>query len=302
VSTFGEALLAARARLGAAGVANAGLDARILLGAAAGLEQAGLIARASDLLPALAEARFDAHLSRRITGEPVARILGEQEFWGLPFRLNEATLVPRADTETLVETVLAEARRRRGPLRILDVGTGSGAILIALLSELGEAEGVGIDVSEAALAMARRNAERLGVAERAAFYLADFAAYSGETFDIVVSNPPYVRSGDIAGLAREVRDHDPHLALDGGDDGLAAYRTILARLPDLLAPDGLLAFEVGHDQGVQVQSLCEAAGFRDVTVCADLAATPRVVSGYRGMSGSRRGNAKIELGKLRITG
>jgi release factor glutamine methyltransferase len=211
-------------------------------------------------------------------GEPVARILGEAEFWGLRLRLNQDTLVPRAETETLVEVVLAEARKRLSrEIRICDLGTGSGAIVIALLSELTLARAVATDVSEAALAMAKQNAERHGLAARIDFHAADFADRPSGPFDIVVSNPPYIRSEEIAGLQREVRGHDPHRALDGGPDGLDAYRVIIDGADELLAEDGLLALEIGHDQGSAVVGLCREAGLGAPRIEQDLGRRDRVV-------------------------
>jgi release factor glutamine methyltransferase len=303
VTTYGAARAAARAALAARGIDSAALDARLLLAAAAGLDMAALIARANDELPDLAERRFAAHLRRRLDGEPVARILGEKEFWGLSFEVNEATLLPRPDTETLVEAVVAEARRSLPPsISICDLGTGCGAILIALLTELPQAHGIGTDLSEDALAAARRNAEQLGVGDRIAFRCVDFTKGPDDPFDVVVSNPPYIPSGAIQGLAREVRDFDPLAALDGGHDGLAAYRAILARADRLLAAGGLLAFEVGHDQGEAVAALCRAAGIDDVAVVGDLAGIGRVVVGRRDASGSGRMAAKKALGKVHAKG
>jgi release factor glutamine methyltransferase len=303
VTSYGAALASARGALKAEGIASAALDARLLMADAAGVDMATLIARADDRLPALAEASFAAHLRRRLDGEPVARILGEKEFWGLRFRLNAATLVPRPETETLVEAVIAEARRRFPPgIAICDLGTGSGAILIALLTELPDARGIGTDLSENALGAARQNADRLGVAERIRFRRADFATAPDGPFDVVVSNPPYVPSAAIAALDREVRDHDPRLALDGGADGLAAYRTILARADRLLAEGGLLAFEVGHDQGDAVAALCAAAGFSAVAVHNDLGGTGRVVAATWSVLESRRSASKISLGKVSVSG
>ncbi len=303
MTSYGAALATARAALKAAGVASAALDARLLMADAAGLDMAALIARAGERLPALAEAAFAAHLRRRLDGEPVAHILGEKEFWGLPFQVNAATLVPRPETETLVEAVIAEARRRFPPrITICDLGTGSGAILIALLTELPEARGIGSDLSENALGAARQNADRLGVAGRIRFEQADFATAPDGPFDVVVSNPPYVPSAAIFGLDREVRDHDPRPALDGGPDGLAAYRTILARADRLLAEGGLLAFEVGHDQSDAVVALCAAAGFSGVAVHKDLAGIGRVVAASWSVSAIRRRAAKISLGKLGVSG
>ena len=302
--TYAAALAEARTALAGAGIASAALDARLLMAAAAGLDTAALIARANENLPALAEGRFDAHLKRRIAGEPVARILGEKEFWGLPFEVNAATLVPRPDTETLVQAVLTEARSRfDGTFTICDLGTGSGAIVIALLSELPDARGVATDISEAALATARRNAERLGVAAQISFHAVDFAKGPDGPFDVVVSNPPYIPSGAIESLAAEVKDYDPHAALDGGPDGLGAYRAILARADTLVAKGGLMALEVGYDQSESVAALCRANGLGDVTIRHDLAGIGRVVVAHAaGTQTDKRKAAKKALGKVWISG
>lgn len=283
MATIRAALAEARAQLARAGSSSAGLDARLLLADAAGFDTAALIARDGEELPPLAAAAFGAHMTRRLAGEPVARIVGTKEFWGLPFQLSDAVLVPRPDTEVLVAAVLGRCRQRFGnQIRICDLGTGSGAILIALLRELPEATGVAVDRSSAAIAVARRNAEMLGVAARTSFCEGDFGAagFGGateEVFDVVVSNPPYIPSAVIDGLAPEVRDYDPRLALDGGPDGLSAYRAILSRVPFILKQGGLLAFEVGHDQGGAVAALCRGAGLRDVAVERDLSGCDRVV-------------------------
>lgn len=293
MTTYGEALAAARAALRQAGAPSAALDARLLLGAATGVDTAALIARSRESVPPLAQAAFDAHLLRRLAGEPVARILGEKEFWGLRFGLDRATLEPRPDTEILVEAVLGEARRRFPPdLRICDLGTGSGAIIVALLAELPDAQGTATDISAAALAMARRNAERHGVAERLRLELADFARGPDGSFDVVVSNPPYVASGEVDRLDREVRDFDPRAALDGGPDGFSAYRAIVARLPALLAKGGFLAVETGHEQSAAVAALCRAAGLEGVAIVPDLAGVGRAVSASAPMWPSQRRRKK----------
>jgi release factor glutamine methyltransferase len=278
MTTYGQALAAARARLSDAGATSPGLDARLLMGAAAGLESAALIARSREPLPWLAESRFDSHLRRRLRGEPVARIIGEKEFWGLPFAIDGAVLAPRPETEILVEVAVTEARRRFPPdIHICDLGTGSGAIIVALLVELPEAQGTAVDLSEEALAVARRNAERHGVAGRVRFEQGDFASGPDGRFDIMVSNPPYIRTDAIARLEPEVREYEPLLALDGGADGLQAYRVILARVPEVLAKEGFVVLETGHDQGAAVADLCRAAGLAGGTVVPDLAGTGRVV-------------------------
>ena len=291
MSTFGEALASARTSLQAAGVTEAARDARLLLAAAAELDASAIIAREHDAVPAIARQAFDDHMRRRLTGEPVARILGEKEFWSLPIKVGAATLVPRPETETLVDIVLAAARRRFPPervpeLSIADLGTGSGVIALALLSELPQARVVATDICADALAIARLNADRLGLGARIDFERVDFLSGPAGPFHVTVANPPYIRSNAIAGLAREVRDHDPRTALDGGPDGLAAYRAILARVHSLLRPGGLIAFEVGYDQGRAVAALCRAARLGDVCVHADLAGHGRVVTALRIVQGA----------------
>jgi release factor glutamine methyltransferase len=200
----------------------------------------------------------------------VARIVGEKEFWGLPLSLTSATLVPRPDTETVVEAALEIFRKTSdGALRIADIGTGSGAILLALLSEWPRARGTGTDISEAALRTARGNAARLGLMPRAAFVACDYAGALSGRFDLIVSNPPYIRSRDIETLAIEVREHDPRRALDGGIDGLDAYRAIVPQARALLAPGGALILEVGHGQSADVEALLTIAGL-------ELAGTPKL--------------------------
>lgn len=275
--------LTARFKSGA--VDSAELDARILIGAALGLGLTGVIAAASRLLSADESKRIEEFAQRRLGGEPVARILGVKEFWGLPLKLSAATLVPRPDTETVVELALEMVRAvfpLHHQLRIADLGTGSGAILLALLSELRDACGFGTDISVAALRTAKANAYHLGLAGRAAFIACDYAAALSGPFDLIVSNPPYIRSAEIAGLSTEVRDHDPLLALDGGPDGLDAYRAIIPQAAALLAPGGTLVVEAGQGQSGQIQGLMTAAGLTlDWPVKADLAGVRRAVAGRK---------------------
>jgi release factor glutamine methyltransferase len=273
------------ARFQSIGIDSADLDARILVGAALGLDLTGTIAAAKRILSADEAARLEDFARRRVAGEPVARILGWKEFWGLPLRLSPATLVPRPDTETVVEAAMEMLRAESGtnpPLRIADLGTGSGAILLALLSELPSACGVGTDISEAALQTARDNARHLGLASRAAFVACDYAAALSGPFDLMVSNPPYIRSADIASLGVEVRAHDPHRALDGGFDGLDAYRLIAPEAARLLKPGGALVLEVGHDQSGEVEGLIAAAGLMPADAPkTDLAGIRRAVLGRK---------------------
>jgi release factor glutamine methyltransferase len=283
----GQTLEAARrlltARFRSGDIDSAELDARILAGSVLGLDLTGVIAAASQILTADEAERLEDFAQRRIAGEPVARILGRKEFWGLPLRLSPATLVPRPDTETVVEAALEILRaesRCDSPLRIADLGTGSGAILLALLSELPNAFGIGTDISVAALRTARDNARQLGFWARAAFIACDYAAALSGPFDLIVSNPPYIRSTQIASLDAEVRDHDPHRALDGGSDGLDAYRLIVPEAMRRLAPGGALVMEVGHGQSGAVQGLMTAAGLTPAgPPKSDLAGIRRAVTG-----------------------
>jgi release factor glutamine methyltransferase len=261
---------------------SAGLDARILVGAALGLDLTGVIAAATRLVTPAEAARLEDLACRRLKGEPVARILGSKEFWGLPLQLSPATLVPRPDTETVVE--LALEMLQAGPAadrpRIADIGTGSGAILLALLSELPDAYGVGTDISAAALRTASANARDLGLAGRAAFIACDYLAALSGAFDLIVSNPPYIRSAEIVDLATEVRDHDPIRALDGGTDGLDAYRALVPQAARLLAPGGALVVEAGQGQSGDIEGLMTASGLTlERPPKADLAGAARAVAG-----------------------
>ena len=273
------------ARFKSGRIESAELDARILVGAALGLDLSGVIAAAGRPFTSDESIRLEDFTRRRLAGAPVARILGLKEFWGLPLELSAATLVPRHDTETVVELALEMLRAAPHPdrqLRIADIGTGSGAILLALLSELPDADGFGTDISVAALRTASANAARLGLAPRAVFVACDYAAALSGPFDLIVSNPPYIRSAEIAGLATEVRDHDPHRALDGGADGLDAYRALVPQAARLLAHGGALVVEAGHGQSGDIQGLMTAAGLTpDKPPKADLAGIRRAVAGRK---------------------
>lgn len=264
---------------------SAELDARMLAGAAFGLDLTGLIAATTRIVTQGEATCLESFMQRRLAGEPVARILGVKEFWGLALQLSPATLVPRPDTETVVELALELARgEHRPPLppRIADIGTGSGAILLALLSEWREATGVGTDISPEALQTASRNAVRLGFAPRAAFVACNYAAALSGAFDLIVSNPPYIRSTEIAGLGREVRDHDPPGALDGGADGLDAYRALIPQAASLLVAGGTLIVEAGCGQSGPISELMAASGLTsERPPKADLAGIPRAVAGRK---------------------
>jgi release factor glutamine methyltransferase len=276
-ATRAEALASLRRAFAEAGLDTPGLDARILLADALGVDASELALRPQAPLGAAGAERLSGYAARRLAREPVARILGVQEFWGLPFRLSPDTLVPRPDTETVVEAALAAVPDRQAPLCILDLGTGSGCLLVALLHELPNAHGVGVDRSPGALAVARANARLNDVGGRAAFAASDWGAALAQKFDLVVSNPPYVASRVIDELAPEVRDHDPQGALDGGSDGLDAYRAILADAGRLLKPGGRLVAEIGFDQEEAVHALAADAGLAVERVAKDLGGRPRAV-------------------------
>jgi release factor glutamine methyltransferase len=278
VLTLGDAFAGLRRRFAAAGLATPDLDARILTLAATGLSAAELALRPGRPVLAADEASLAAFAARRLKGEPVARILGEWEFWGLPFALSPDTLVPRPETETVVETALRLRPEKGEPLRIVDLGTGSGCILVALLVERPAALGIGTDRSRGALATARRNAKLNDVERRSFFAGSDWGAALRGPCDLIVSNPPYIASALVPTLGREVRDHDPHLALDGGADGLAAYRAILADAPRLLAPGGHLVLEIGYDQGEAIAPLIGGLPLEILTRAADLSGRPRCVA------------------------
>lgn len=262
------------------GIETPELDARIIVGHVLGLDHTALTTQSSRVLTA-EEGGVIAELSaRRLAREPVARILGRKEFWGLPLKINAETLLPRPDTETVVEAALAALHcdnRKSRELRIVDLGTGSGALLLALLSELPGAYGIGTDVSFAALRCARDNAAALGLSARASFAACDYGAALKGPADVLVSNPPYVARGDIAGLQAEVRDFDPRRALDGGPDGLDGYRAIASDVRRLLARDGILVLELGQGQLGAVTSIFAATGLEPVAVRHDLSGITRAV-------------------------
>jgi release factor glutamine methyltransferase len=288
VSFTGQTIETARRKLAErfrnGGTDSAELDARLLTGNVLGLDLTGMIAAANRMLTSRESNRLESFAQRRLAGEPVARILGHKEFWGLSLQLSPATLVPRPDTETVVELALEILRAGASdrPLRIADLGTGSGAILLALLAELPQAQGIGTDISTAALQTAAANAARAGLAKRAGFVACDYASGLCGPFDLIVSNPPYIRSADIAGLAIEVRDHDPPAALDGGPDGLDAYRVLIPQAADRLAPGAALVLEAGQGQSADIEALMKAAGLMTAwLIKADLAGVRRAVAGQK---------------------
>jgi len=270
--SVGDCRRAWAAEFRARGIDSPELDARVLIGHALDLDHAALAARADQPLSAEQQGAIAALARRRLAHEPVARITGTREFWSLPLRVTGATLVPRPETETIVTAAL-HALDRRGPRsrswRIADIGTGSGAIVLALLSELPNAFAIGTDISAAALAVARDNADRLDV-RRAAYVVCDMASALSGPFDLIVSNPPYIATGDLDRLAPEVRQFDPHAALDGGADGLDGYRALAATAAPLLARNGVLVVELGKGQAESVAALFVGAGLAPIAPQHDL--------------------------------
>jgi release factor glutamine methyltransferase len=262
-----------------AGIDSPELDARLLVGHVLDLEHAALAAQSRRTLVRAETDAIAALARRRLAHEPIARILGRKEFWGLPLRLNADTLLPRPETETVVEAALAiiGARGKSRPLRIADFGTGSGALLLALLSELPAAAGVGTDISHGALRCAHDNAAALGLAARAAFVACDYGTALNGPFDLIVCNPPYIAQHELAGLAPEVRDFDPRRALDGGPDGLAGYRAVAADAGRLLAPHGAIVVELGFGQGPAASAIFAAAGLAPQPPKHDLSGIPRAL-------------------------
>jgi release factor glutamine methyltransferase len=274
-ATVGTALQAAVGRLHAAGIDTARLDARLLLGDVLQVETAQLVAHPERSLAEAEVERFRDLVERRCRHQPVSQLLARREFWGLTFRVTADTLIPRPETETIVEQALAGIPDRARALRILDLGTGTGCLLLALLHELPRATGLAIDRSPAALAVARANAEALGLAERAEFRLGNWTDGVAESFDLIVSNPPYIATADMEQLVPEVARHEPHLALHGGRDGLDCYRAIARSLSECLRPDGRLLLEIGAEQGDSVAAIFVAAGFACTARHSDLAGLPR---------------------------
>lgn len=269
------------ARLDAAGIGESRLEARLLLAEATGWTLEMIVARRNTPLEPGVVARVERLAARRLAREPMSHILGWREFWSLRFRVTSDVLTPRPDSETLVEAVLAAIPDRGRKLRILDLGVGSGCLLLALLHELPQANGLGVDRSARALVIARQNARALGLEGRASFRAGDWGEGIAEVFDVVVSNPPYVPSDDIETLDPEVAEHEPWLALDGGPDGLDCYRRLVGQLGYLVQPGGIVALEVGRGQAAAVARLVRDAGFGAVTTHKDLGGVARVVFARR---------------------
>jgi release factor glutamine methyltransferase len=256
---------------------EAARDARLLMQHASGFDRAALISRENEpASPELVE-RFRAMVERRAEGEPVSRIVGEKEFFGLRFRVTPAVLDPRPETEVLVDRVLADQGDREAPTVFADIGTGSGAIAVALLANLPSARCVAVDISGDALDVAATNARANGVDERVDLVRGDFLTSLSGSFDFIVSNPPYIVREEIAMLAREVREYDPRAALDGGADGLDAYRVLLAQAGPLLKPGGRLYVEIGAGQAKAIKTLARAGGWHVIDAVTDLGGNERVL-------------------------
>ena len=278
--TITSARRALKELLAQAGIDSADADARLLIAHALDIERTTVLTHGERVLTPEEIQKIDALTARRFKREPVARIVGAKEFWSLALAIDLSVLVPRPETETVVELVLdslVNDAMRGESLRILDIGTGSGALLLALLSELPRATGTGTDISEGALAVARANAERHGLAPRCEFINCDMATGLNGPFDLIVSNPPYIARNEIASLEPEVRDYDPALALDGGLDGLDCYRAIAAEARRLLTPGGRLVVELGMGQEKAVRGLFSGAGLTVGEARPDLAGIPRAL-------------------------
>ncbi|MFP5447316.1 MAG: peptide chain release factor N(5)-glutamine methyltransferase [Alphaproteobacteria bacterium] len=271
----------AKARLEAVGLSGPVIDARLLVEASADATRLDIVTDPHRLLSAEQEARLEDYLERRSRREPVSHILGRKGFWKIMLQVTPDVLTPRPDTECVVDAVL-KATSEHERLSILDLGVGSGAILLAILAERPNARGLGVDVSEDALAVARDNAAHLGLAGRCALLRGDWAdGLSDASFDIVTANPPYIASEVIETLEPEVRVHEPRLALDGGADGLDAYRRLAPEILRVLKPGGRFAVEIGYDQKAAVEALFQEAGAEEVSTQQDLAGLDRVVLGKK---------------------
>jgi release factor glutamine methyltransferase len=276
--TVGAFLCRAGQHLRAAAVEAPRLEARLLLCHAMRCRTEDLLRDPRAPVPPDAAQRFGELLRRRLEREPVAHLLGAAEFWSLPLAVSPATLIPRPDTEALVEAALDAVRQRDAVRRVLDLGTGTGCLLIAALSEYPGASGVGVDSVPEAAALARRNAEALGLGHRAAFVAGSWgAALAPGRFDLVLSNPPYIETGDISRLAPEVALHEPRSALDGGADGLDAYRALLPEIRRLLAPGGRAVVELGQGQRAAVEALSRESRLRPMGCRADLGGVERTL-------------------------
>lgn len=283
-TTVASCIALAADRLKAAGIEQPRRETRLLLAHALGVDPVAILGYPEQPVPD--SGRFLDLVEQRASGVPMAQILGRREFWGLDFRVTRDTLDPRPASETVVEAALdAMAGRRGEAVSVLDLGTGTGCLLLAVLSELREANGVGVDLSPAAIAVARDNARRLGLERRARFFVGDWAAALVGKFDLVLANPPYVPRGEIARLQREVAEFEPRLALDGGEDGLDAYRRLARDLARLMRPAGTAVLEVGQGQWDAVNEIFQDAKLHVGGPVADLAGVRRCLVCRSGQAG-----------------
>jgi release factor glutamine methyltransferase len=289
--TLVQAWTAARRRLEAAGIEGPVIDARLMLEVAANATRADIVTDPYRVLTPDQIQTLDSFLTRRAAREPVSHILGRKGFWTIELKVTPDVLTPRPDTEVIVDYVLKTLTPDL-PVHMLDLGVGSGAILLAILSERVMATGLGVDISSPALEVARENAALMGLTDRAQFLHADWAqGQPDDRYDLVVSNPPYIATGVIATLEPEVRAHEPHLALDGGKDGLDAYRKLASEILRVLKPGGLFAIEIGYDQSRPVEALMRHAGAKGVRTLKDLANRNRVVTGTKNLEKNLLGKA-----------
>ncbi len=275
--TVGRLLDRSAARLAVAGIAEPRHEARLILALALGIEPATVLGWPERAVQPERAAAAEALIARRASGEPVSRLRGKREFWSLDFALSPDTLDPRPDSETLIVAALADIADRDARLRVVDFGTGTGCLLLALLSELPRATGIGIDISPGAVAMAQRNAEALGLANRADFRVGGWDTGFDGPADVILSNPPYIPNSEIGRLPPEILVFDPLAALDGGPDGLSAYRALGAAIRGLLAPAGNAYIEIGAGQGLQVARILGEAKLRVTAIRRDLADIERCV-------------------------
>lgn len=274
--TVGECVAEGTRRLAAAGIADARREARLILAHALGIEAVAVTGYPERAVPN--PAAFEVLIARRERREPLSHLTGRREFWSMDMETGPATLDPRPDSETLIEAALECVDDRTALLAVLDIGTGTGCLLLAVLREMPQAAGLGIDVSPAAVAVARRNADRLGLASRARFEVGNWGRSLGGPFDLILCNPPYIPSGEIAELEPEVAEFEPRVALDGGPDGLDAYRAVMGDIARLLAPAGAAVLEFGLGQGSAVTQIVAQRGLAVAGVSRDLAGRDRCVA------------------------
>ncbi len=280
--TIAHALEDARKRLSAAGIETAALDAEILLAEASERTRIELMMDGNDPLPTPQQKKFESLIKRRLQHEPVAYILGEKEFWSLPFDVNKGVLIPRPDSETLVATLMVLLSDKTIPFTLADLGVGSGALVISLLKEYPAMRGFGVDVAETAIRTTAANAHRHEVADRLTLYRGKWAEPLEENMNVIISNPPYIPTADLAGLMEDVREWEPVLALDGGADGLDAYRALIPSAYGKLAPGGLLLLEIGIGQCEQVCALLPTPAWAQVRAFKDISGHERVIAAVKG--------------------